>query len=97
MDHRWPFVDQLIYYLLMKGPFRPDHLIGATESVRCDIGRAHDELRRETDTVILRPKEYLPCCGVQSGRERSARTTKIGDCGGVVAEQSYRQVHQQVF
>ena len=39
---------------------------GATESVRCDIGRAHDELRQETDTRY---------------------------CGGVVAEQSYRQVH----
>ena len=25
MDHRWPCVDQLIYYVLMKGPFRPDH------------------------------------------------------------------------
>ena len=70
MDHRWPFVDQLIYYLLMKGPFRPDHHIGATESGRCDIGRAHDELWQETDTR---------------------------DCGGVVAEQSYRQVHQQEF
>ena len=40
------------------------------ESVRCDIGRAHDELRQETDTRY---------------------------CGGVVAEQSYRQVHQQEF
>ena len=28
MDHRWPFVDQLIYYVLMKGPFRPDHHMG---------------------------------------------------------------------
>ena len=50
MDHRWPYVDQLIYYLQMKGPFRPDHPTGAIESVRCDIGRAHDELRQETDT-----------------------------------------------
>ena len=68
-DHRWPFVDQLIYYLLVKGPIRPDHHMGP-ESVRCDIGRAHDELRQETDTRY---------------------------CGGVVAEQSYRQVHQQEF
>ena len=43
---------------------------GATESVLCDIGRAHDELWQETDT-----------------RYR----------GGVVAKQSYRQVHQQEF
>ena len=97
INHRWPSVDQLIYYFLMKGPFRPDHLIGATEGVRCDIERAHDELGQETDMAILRPKEYLPSCGVQSGRERSARTTKIGDCGGVVAEQCYRQAHQQMF
>ena len=27
-DHRWPFVDQLIYYLLVKGPIRPDHQTG---------------------------------------------------------------------
>ena len=28
MDHRWPFVNQLIYYLLVKGPIRPDHHMG---------------------------------------------------------------------
>ena len=27
-DHRWPFVDQLIYYLLVKGPIQPDHQMG---------------------------------------------------------------------
>ena len=47
--------------------------------------------------MILRPKEYLPRRGVQSGGERPAGATKIGDCGGVVAEQHYRQTHQQVF
>ena len=43
---------------------------GELESVRCDVGRAHDELRQETDTHYS---------------------------GGVVAEQSYRQVHQLEF
>ena len=28
-DHRWPFVDQWIYYLLVKGPIRPDHQMGS--------------------------------------------------------------------
>ena len=27
-DHRWPFVDQAIYYLLVKGPIRPEHQTG---------------------------------------------------------------------
>ena len=39
----------------MESPLGPDHLIGATQNVRCDIGRAHDELRQETDTVGLCP------------------------------------------
>ena len=45
------------------------------------------------DTVILCPKEYLPRHGVQSGGEPPPGTARIGDCGGVVAEQRYRQAH----
>ena len=38
VNHRRPFVDQVIDYLLMESPLGPDHLIGAAENVRCDIG-----------------------------------------------------------
>ena len=77
----------MIDHLLVKGPLGPDHLIGATQNVRCDVGRAHNKLRQETDTLVLCPKKYLPRRVVQSGGERPAGTTKIRDCGGVVTEQ----------
>ena len=86
-------MDQVIDHLLMKTPLGPDHLIGATQNVRCDNGRAHDELRQETDTVGLCPEKAFSRRVVQSGGERPVRTTKIGDCGGIVAEQRHRQAH----
>ena len=45
----------------------------------------------------LRPKENLSGRGVQGGRKRPSRPTKIGYCGGVVAEQRYRHAHDQMF
>ena len=46
---------------------------------------------------VLRPKKNLSGRGVQGGRKRPSRPTKIGYCGGVVAEQRYRHAHDQMF
>ena len=46
---------------------------------------------------FLRPKKNLSCRGVQGGRKGPSRPTKIGYCGGVVAEQRYRPAHDQML
>ena len=54
-DHRWPFVDQLIYYLLVKGPIRPDHQLGRlrASAVTLDEPMMNCGRRRTHATVVV--------------------------------------------
>ena len=50
-DHRWPFVDQLIYYLRVKGQIRPDHL--RASAVTLDEPMMNCDRRRTHATVVV--------------------------------------------
>ena len=55
MDHRWPFVDQLIYYVLIKGPFWPDQHMGRlrASAVTLDERMMNCGRRRTHATVVV--------------------------------------------
>ena len=95
VDLHWATTLQTRYHILSQCPFGPDDLVPATEGIRHNVPRPHDELGEKANLEGFGPTKQKLSFPVEGRRQRPPLATKIRQSRGVVREDPHCATPQQ--